>query len=137
MRTKLAPSITAQGLAALVCGGALVLMLPTARSEQPKDEPKKERPRERLFKDLPGLDDAQKQQVRKALQDAEEQLRQAREQIERLRKERGVPPGAFPGLPGIGPMRPGRLGVMVSPPDDTLADHLNLKDGQGLVIDNV
>ncbi len=80
--------------------------------------------------------------------DLQHQIDQLRREVQDLRHqmERGarafpVPPN-FPGTPNFpspeqmmfGRMPHGRMGVIVAPTGETLADQLNLKKGQGLVV---
>jgi hypothetical protein len=93
------------------------------------------------------------QDVQKQLDDLRREVADMKRQLDQLRGGRpaftpGPPsfPGAgeaprYPGFPGGYPgMRFGqhaRLGVMVDPPSETLADQLGLKKGQGLVVREV
>jgi C-terminal processing protease CtpA/Prc len=134
------------------------------RKEQPKaDDSKKDEPR----KEQPRADDTRRDDSRKGAtredegrrdesrgdQDIQKQLDQMRREMDEMRRfmdqaRRAMPgmlggpatiPGSPPGFPGsIGRFAgQGRLGVGVGVPDETLAEQLDLKRGQGLVVRSV
>jgi hypothetical protein len=127
------------------------------RKEEPKkEEPKKDQPRQRpeveepdlqgfplpfdpeeMFRNLPpGL--------------AEEHVRMMREQAKEMRRalqqmQQGLPLGGMGGgwgggmaaFPGANRAQQSRLGVRLEKPSPTLADQLDLPEGQGLVVEEV
>jgi len=155
------------------------------KDEPKKDEPKKEEPKkgepkksepgknpqlvdpfdvmpdfDKLFENLPGVNQEQLKQMREEMKRAREQMRKA---LEQGRFERA---GALPVFPGILPdagkgpeemqkalerlrqaqlgrlgrgeqPREGRLGVRVETPSDVLVDQLDLPQNQGLVVDEI
>jgi hypothetical protein len=85
-----------------------------------------------------GLTPAQERMVRLQLEMARRQMEQALRLAERLRQVRPVQPwpGRFPGRLGR-PTSDARLGVQVRAPSETLVQQLELRQGQGLVVEEV
>jgi C-terminal processing protease CtpA/Prc len=140
LRTTVGGLAALVALAVLVSGAAL-------RADQPKDPPKKDDvKKEEPKKDDVKRDEPKKDATAKGDSDFQKQLDQLRKDLEEMRRSMDQFRRGFPGrMPeGFNPgemmarFRPqGRLGVMVEKPGDALADQLDLKQGQGLVIHDV
>jgi beta-lactamase regulating signal transducer with metallopeptidase domain len=161
------------GLSVVVAGvglKAVAAPAPEPKKEEPKkDEPKKddtkkEQPKkdepnanarkapdpfevmpnfDRLFENMPGVDQEQLKQMREQMKRAHEEMRKAMEQA---RQMQGVPfpQGGFmvPGFVPFGRLdrqdgHQGRLGAHIQAPSDTLVAQLDLPRGQGLVVDEI
>jgi len=133
------------------------------KEEPKKEEPKKNTPKvpdpfdvfpdlEKRFENVPGVDPDVLKQLREEMKRTHAEMRKAMEMARQF--QGGQFPGVLPqgGLPG-GMVMPrlgqlgqldrqertheGRLGARLDKPSDTLAEQLDLPQGQGLVVDEV
>jgi hypothetical protein len=129
---------------------ALVLLAGNCLRATAADEPARpdQPPKEKARGEEPRKDEARSDQdLQKQIDQLRRELAEMRRQMDQVRPRFPVVPNINPGAPLETPRFPGafgsrfgahpRLGVMVDTPNETLADQLNLKKGEGLVVRNV